>query len=1281
MFPKFLPRKLPRSVTLSGYFFPPSQDVQCVFKHESSTSVIVTQIDFKENNRTSVTCTIALPKLGLWTLGLRTSRSIKDLHISEDIVIYSFEKESISFTSLSPSKLLISDTKESISLEVKPSSPESTPIVPLVCRICSMKPGSTWEITSQAGSKPFSCLIPPDERLQTSQELTISFTFDGGEVLGSIFKLKVTASVPSVSTRTSFISSDGITAVVSFENAIDISEFGTHSSNSLCRQILALRQSRLEPLECVWAAKNQFIIYLKKPILEMSVDVTFNPGVLKEDSQDIRMTNEDDVSVTLAKLTSEWFLYSPRVIITGPTQVPSCGIFVLSPYLSVPQGSWGTVFDWSLGKEHDLSQEAFTKVAQFLELVQQNENLVLPSELLNYDIEYTFKLTVKLIDGTSLSAKHTVIRLPVEAPIVSIYSTSMLTISPVTLDQSVTLISQIMVPHCVAVIQQVYLTWYVSDVRVRFNFTHAYFPIYQIAPFAMAYLSMNELARGGNETEVTFGVNAFFGHRYKNATKATIKLNPLDIQFSAIINDGATMITLGTSGGWLQLSALDSGCKEKDEPLVYQWSCSDGETHAPCYDHSPQMDPLTKLHKEASGYLLIDRTLQSKALIRLDASSLPPKRDLFFSLKVFQANYPLNGTRKVSETELLLVKTVPGDPPQVSIGPILINDAIKANIRSPHNLAFLVPEHTTVTIKGKVIKSVSQLKSITWSSPNLPQPPAATHISLADDLTMSQMVIPSEFIHPYSVHVVKLKACNMNDECSEAITQFTVTQGITGCYLLVDPYTELSFPVKVEVNGCNIPPGLSPVTFQILASDSETRSVSSPSFDRVFFLAGIPSAFSSVVFTVRVCDVLNNCKNFESTAVEVQESANATKSAIELMDQVKKYSRAGGLAEAVAYLIPILMAHNENKSTEYNSVVQAAIDYIIEYTVDSLQRPSFIISTGHTGVFLRALNEAARRTNDSSNFAKVLAAIHKVALKARGMRVKLDTNELDSVVQTIVNKFNQLTLQKDTDGIQEQAQLALAALFSSVSTSLALGERLELGQFVQLGQTKSHEDQVPPCYTVIVHDSLLQDMTLSTHLNSTTEVSVAVTFGQQLRGDFSPPWHCDGSSGCNSVIFAVSLYPRGGPFHSIGADYLTRITPVVSVKIFSPSSGREQPVKGYLSAVSLTFSLTGNSSYGGSKYDTKCLYWNRMSQSWEPDGVHLLLPFNTSSSNVTCWSGHLTEFAVFRVRDSIAGMVTGVALFLLLILLTLFFTCACIMRKDPSRSKIEVLDETTSIRL
>lgn len=68
-----------------------------------------------------------------------------------------------------------------------------------------------------------------------------------------------------------------------------------------------------------------------------------------------------------------------------------------------------------------------------------------------------------------------------------------------------------------------------------------------------------------------------------------------------------------------------------------------------------------------------------------------------------------------------------------------------------------------------------------------------TPVIVSDYLLFHELInflCSSDHIYPYGFHAFKLKACNRRGACSEATTQFTVSQGVTQCQLNIPPYYE-----------------------------------------------------------------------------------------------------------------------------------------------------------------------------------------------------------------------------------------------------------------------------------------------------------------------------------------------------------------------------------------------------------------------------------------------------------------------------------------------------------
>lgn len=323
-----------------------------------------------------------------------------------------------------------------LSLKFKPASLVNVPNLPLNC-IVSYGETQESEITSEEGREPFTCTIMSSEKPAKSQEVFVTPTLDGEEAVGAPMKISILAPVPSISHKNSFITSDGLTIIIIFEKQISPGDMNP-SGISLCTQVLTLKTLRAlgdhEIKSCVWSSKVQFMIYLDKSIRENLMEIAFNAGVLKEDAQLLATSNREEVKVTVKKLTTEWWSFSPKLIITGPSEVPRCEIFALTAHYSSPRGSSGVQFKWNIGRDGG------AKVDPELELfvgLSQKQHLILDASVFEVGPHYTFTLTALSEDGDdgTLIATHRLVRFDYDAPIVSVYSNVMMPLLPLTLNQ------------------------------------------------------------------------------------------------------------------------------------------------------------------------------------------------------------------------------------------------------------------------------------------------------------------------------------------------------------------------------------------------------------------------------------------------------------------------------------------------------------------------------------------------------------------------------------------------------------------------------------------------------------------------------------------------------------------------------------------------------------------------------------------------------------------------------------------------------------------------------
>ena len=608
------------------------------------------------------------------------------------------------------------------------------------------------EIVTEEGEEPFTCLLKPTAATIRSQEWLVSPTFDGGEPLGQPLSLQIVAPVPQVSHRTSFLSSDGLSIVLTFEKPVDLSDMHPNGV-TLCTQVFT--QNTLQLLHdfeirlCAWPSKVQFVLYLNNNFDKKDIEVEINPNVLREDYQHLQAENEDVGRIRLSKMTSEWHTFQSRLLITGPSEIPACGTFSLSGLLSTPKPSSSAKYEWSLKRSDN---KDITAELQLLVELTVGEHLLLDTALFQTDLVYIFSLAVRLDGDEVLTTEHKLWKYAFDAPIISLFSNLMIPITAPTVDQANHFWAEAYVPACVHPVQRIIVAWKVTDPRVLFNFSMAFSASYFSRPFSVP-----------SNQPTTLIVSSFLGHRYSQTTGAGFTFTSEAAPLRAVIANGASMITVGTLSG----SLLLSGRLETQPNVAYRWTCSDSQSHQPCYDLTILNDSRSvnanELKRVEPDYLLLKRLLQMEPIVELAADQLEPDKELIVSLRVAD----LNNTSHTSETELVSVKVVPNSKLQLFVGPVVVNDVDVISGRNPHMLSFLVPAHSKVSIRGRV-KHPHGVESISWSAPNFQHEVHWTSKKLSPEWTETEVTFLPELIFPYAVHGVELHACDTSRVCVEA---------------------------------------------------------------------------------------------------------------------------------------------------------------------------------------------------------------------------------------------------------------------------------------------------------------------------------------------------------------------------------------------------------------------------------------------------------------------------------------------------------------------------------
>lgn len=744
----------------------------------------------------------------------------------------------------------------------------------------------------------------------------------------------------------------------------------------LCGKLLAKKTLRLlhkyKLFNCLWSSRIQFIIQLMKPIGNgNSLRVAFKPNLIR--GQGDSLANEKELTIELNKLPLEslGLPLEPKLALTGPNQVPVCGQFSLSAHLSSPFGTFAgdsVKLSWSVEQIGAINQQANSSNAAAstsLELASSNDlkwkalqhlvsnsrgnNLLLDSQLFNKSpTKYEFKIFAQFrttLTTISLNATHQIEKLDFDAPIGTIYGSHILNHQQplINTEQELLLLADIQVPYeCVSktILKQVGLYWQVSDPRVHFDQTYA--PYYIARANTLPEFS-----------QIEFRLNSFYGIRVKKYASSGTLIKTGEHILDSEISDGLLVMSLSESStGDLELFATSSSSKNKidHDKFTYQWSCFDGKTAQPCYKRNSTSSTISgnvnstiyelslaaqneKLQAQQQQrqdiQLLIDKMKQRLPTLRLPLAWLESDAQLWFGLQRFDRMNPSQS----SKTEYALIKVQQNSDansqqrlPVITIGPVLMGkQKQKATIRNPLTGAVLLLEQTSATVIGRLSPRQS-IKSFRWLAPNYIQPLNWLTRNETNPLTGQDELVTELYLNPtlqaaYNHLQLYLVACTTSsgDVVGQQVSanlNLDVVQGISQCRVELNQ-SPLTSSMTVSIDYCNIPLGLSPITYQIymfesksmgtkangntsandddyinesdqFVLDSLAKPITMPQLSPVFRLnelsaqsilktllnpgssgAGQENSAAGFRFGARVCDRLQSCKMFYSKGINL----------------------------------------------------------------------------------------------------------------------------------------------------------------------------------------------------------------------------------------------------------------------------------------------------------------------------------------------------------------------------------------------------------------------------
>lgn len=324
--------------------------------------------------------------------------------------------------------------------------------IPFRCHVSYAKSNRT-EVTAES-DQLHSCSLNPSPLRSESQIVYITPTFDGINLLSKPFELNITAPFPQISHQNCYVSEDGLAVVIMFERSVQMATHSGPNSWHTCQQLLT--NETIDYLSfyglksCLWTSKVQLVIAVDKPIAEVSVHIKFKRNLLRESDQWIALSNENEVEVTAGRLSAEpsWWSYEPVIAITGPSEIPDCGIFALNGHFSSPRGTADVQFHW------EVEGEVGADLKEHVESNGKSTNLILSAEFFEYHTPYKFVFKARIaVREQTLEVGHTLVKLHYDSPLVSIYHTRLLQSTPLYSDQDIILLADVSVPECVFPVQ------------------------------------------------------------------------------------------------------------------------------------------------------------------------------------------------------------------------------------------------------------------------------------------------------------------------------------------------------------------------------------------------------------------------------------------------------------------------------------------------------------------------------------------------------------------------------------------------------------------------------------------------------------------------------------------------------------------------------------------------------------------------------------------------------------------------------------------------------------
>ncbi|UYV79167.1 hypothetical protein LAZ67_17001330 [Cordylochernes scorpioides] len=499
------------------------------------------------------------------------------------------------------------------------------------------------------------------------------------------------------------------------------------------------------------------------------------------------------------------------------------------------------------------------------------------------------------------------------------------------------------------------------------------------------------------------------------------------------------------------------------------------------------------------------------------------------------------------------------------------------------------------------------------------------------------MVAVVGYLVDHGIYLVVLTACDVRGECGNATLTLYASPGVGLCSLALPSYTAYTW-VEAEVEGCSVPAGRAPLTYQlVLTSGGKTVHLTPPLPSPLLAFVGPPSPTGTISLAPQVCDRYSQCTIFPSKTVSVANVSTPEAERAILRRAAARAFESGDPLLAMSLALPLTLTEKNVEDGEA----------ILEYAAEAIfERP---LTSGQLALLFSAVEPLLE---DETLQGRALTAMEKATVRASAFKLPASTASIQQAHAMLAEL--------------PAGRQARSALTARVAAALPLGQRLELGE-------RSASRPV----TLLFH-TMLDGKPVVAHALSAAHgpVKAGLELGERLRLELRVVrycrfrrWDCRQPEPCRGVVVVITIYPERGPQ---GPHSTALLTPVVDVSLRAPNTGDTVPVKDVPDEVVLSFTKTGNATQDSSK-SIRCLYWDEQTEAWSVTGVSF---FGIVERTARCRASHLSMFAVLEMDDgfstaALAGIIVASTMSILIICAVLMF----VMRKKQTK-EVRVSHET-----